>query len=199
MDFDNKVAEGISHLDVSPNLFYKVDFSFLACCSQNWLSIFATITPKSAHKGGDKDLGIIDNCIADNIAFQTRSSHGVWQLSFSNYFEMSASLSTPKTWSALSITSLNPWLTKNCKLTRLCSLANVSRFASRILMAASGRSYLMISFNICTITCAVASYVHYMISFEMCWHSCVNSWFGYRCRSSRSSSLLFCLRCAFSM
>jgi hypothetical protein len=35
MDFDNKVAEGISHLDVSPNLFYKVDFSFLACCSQN--------------------------------------------------------------------------------------------------------------------------------------------------------------------
>jgi len=41
-------------------------------------------------------------------------------------------------------------------------------------MATSGRSesYLTISFNICTITCAVASYVHYMISFHMCRHSC---------------------------
>jgi len=30
----------------------------------------------------------------------------------------------------------------------------------------------MITFNICTITCAVASYVHYMGSFDMCRHSC---------------------------
>ena len=42
----------------------------------------------------------------------------------------------------------------------------------RILVAASGRSCLTISFNICTITCAVASYVHYMISFNMCRHFC---------------------------
>jgi len=45
----------------------------------------------------------------------------------------------------------------------------------RILVAASGRSCLTcltITFNICTITCVVASYVHYMISFDMCRHSC---------------------------
>jgi len=34
MDFDNEVAEGITHLDVSPNLFHKVDFSSLAHCSR---------------------------------------------------------------------------------------------------------------------------------------------------------------------
>jgi len=42
----------------------------------------------------------------------------------------------------------------------------------QIHVAASGRSCLMILFKICTITCAVASYVHYMISFDMCQHSC---------------------------
>jgi len=42
----------------------------------------------------------------------------------------------------------------------------------RILVAASGRSCLTITFNICTITCDVASYVYYMISFDMCRHSC---------------------------
>jgi len=42
----------------------------------------------------------------------------------------------------------------------------------RILVAASERSCLTITFNICTITCTVASYVHYMISFDMCRHSC---------------------------
>jgi len=36
----------------------------------------------------------------------------------------------------------------------------------------STRSCVTISFNICTITCAVASYVHYMISFNMCRHFC---------------------------
>ena len=37
-----------------------------------------------------------------------------------------------------------------------------------------GRSCLTRSLtrNICTTTCAVASYVHYMISFQMCRHSC---------------------------
>jgi len=34
MDFDNEVAEGITHLDVSPNLFHKVYFSSLARCSR---------------------------------------------------------------------------------------------------------------------------------------------------------------------
>ena len=34
IDFDNEVAEGITHLDVSPNLFHKVDFSSLARCSR---------------------------------------------------------------------------------------------------------------------------------------------------------------------
>jgi len=66
-----------------------------------------TITSESADNGGDKDLGISDDWIADNVAIQTRSSHGVWQPSFSNYFEKSASLSKPKTWSALINTSIN--------------------------------------------------------------------------------------------
>jgi len=35
MNFDNEVAEGSIHLDVSPNLFHKVDFSSLACCSRD--------------------------------------------------------------------------------------------------------------------------------------------------------------------
>ena len=42
----------------------------------------------------------------------------------------------------------------------------------RNLVAASGRSCLAITFNICTITCTVANYVHYMISFDTCRHSC---------------------------
>ena len=89
VDFDNEVAEGITHLDVSPNLFHKVDFSSLARCFRFWLTVLATITSEIADNGGDKDLGISDEWIADNIAFQTRSSeyHRVWQVSFSNYFE----------------------------------------------------------------------------------------------------------------
>jgi len=35
MDFDNEVAEGINHLDVSSNLFHKVDLSSLARSSRN--------------------------------------------------------------------------------------------------------------------------------------------------------------------
>jgi len=65
-----------------------------------------TITSESADNGGDKDLGISDDWIAHNVAFQTRSSHGVWQLSFSNYSKKSASLSKPKTWSAPINTSI---------------------------------------------------------------------------------------------
>jgi len=75
MDFDNEVAEGITHLDVSPNLFHKVDFSSLARCSRTWLPVLVTSTSES---GGDKDLGISDDWTADNVAIQTRSSHGVW-------------------------------------------------------------------------------------------------------------------------
>jgi len=62
---------------------------------------------ESTNNGDDKDLGISDDQIADNVAFQTRSSHGVWQPSFSNHLEKSASLSKPKTWSAPINTSTN--------------------------------------------------------------------------------------------
>ena len=78
MDFDNEVAEGITHLDVSPNLFHKVYFSSLARCFRTWLPVLVTTTSESANDGGDKDLGISDNWTADNVAIQTRSSHGVW-------------------------------------------------------------------------------------------------------------------------
>ena len=78
MDFDNEVAEGIIHLDVSPNLFHKVDFSSLARCSRTWLPVLVTITSESADDGGDKDLVISDDWTADNVAIQTHSSHGMW-------------------------------------------------------------------------------------------------------------------------
>ena len=67
---------------------------------------FWRLLRQKADNGVDKDLGISDDWIADNVVFQTRSSHGVWQPSFSNYFEMSASLSKPKTWSAPINTSI---------------------------------------------------------------------------------------------
>jgi len=78
MDFDNEVAEGVIHLDVSPNLFHKIDFSSLAHCSRTWVPVLVTTTSESAKDGGDKDLGISDDWIADNVAIQTRSSDGVW-------------------------------------------------------------------------------------------------------------------------
>ena len=78
MDFDNEVAEGITHLDFSPNLFHKVYFSSLAHCSLTWLPILVTVTSESADDDGDKDLGISDDWTADNVAIQTRSFHGVW-------------------------------------------------------------------------------------------------------------------------
>jgi len=46
------------------------------------MPVLATITSESADTGGDKDLGISDDWIADDVAFQPRSSHGVWQPSF---------------------------------------------------------------------------------------------------------------------
>jgi len=70
------------------------------------MPVLVTITSESADTGGDKDLGINDDWIADNVAIQTCSSHGVWQPSCSNYFEMSASISKPKTWSASINTSI---------------------------------------------------------------------------------------------
>ena len=76
----------------------------------------ATITSERADNGGDKDLGINDDWIADNFAFQTRSSHGVWQSSFSNYFEMSAFLFKSKTRSVPINTSINSLIGKDCEL-----------------------------------------------------------------------------------
>jgi len=86
IDFDYKVAEEINHLDISPNLFHKVDFSSLARYSRNWLPVLSTITFEGADNGGDKDPGISDDWIAHNIAFQTHFSHGMWQPSLSTFF-----------------------------------------------------------------------------------------------------------------
>jgi len=61
MDFDNEVVEGITHLDVSPNLFHKVNFSSLALYSRNRLPVLLIITSEGANNGGDKDLGISDD------------------------------------------------------------------------------------------------------------------------------------------
>jgi len=51
---------------------------------------------ESADNGGDKDLDISDDWIADNVAIQARTSRGVWQPSFSNYFEKSAPSLSPR-------------------------------------------------------------------------------------------------------
>jgi len=101
MDFDYKVAEGTVHLDdVFLNFFHRVNLSSLACCSGTWLPNWAAISSDTADNNGGKDPGISDDWIADIVAFQTRSRHGVWrQPSFSTYFENSAFLSKPKTWS----------------------------------------------------------------------------------------------------
>ena len=169
IDFDYKVSEGITHLDVSPNLFQKVDFSSLARCSRTLLPVLVTITSESGDNGGDKDLGISDDWIADNVAIHTRSSHGVWQPSFSTILKCQLPSSSPRTGLLLSTLQSNLWLTECCELTRLCSLANVSRFASqikfasRILVAASERSCLMISFNLCW-SRLLLLLQHYMIS-----------------------------------
>jgi len=90
------------------------------------------------------------------------------------------------------------WSKKATTIRRACHFTIWTCSASRILVAASGRSFLTISLNICTIMCAVVSYVHYMTS------KCVdihvpNSWCGYRCRSSCSNSVLFYLCCTSSM
>ena len=76
-------------------------------------------------------------------------------------------------------------------------MANVSRFTSWILAAASGRSCLTASFNICTIMSAVANYVHYMIFWNLS-TLVPNTWFGNSCRSSCSRPSLFSLYCTAS-
>jgi len=157
MDFDIKVADGITHLDVSPNPFHMVDFWFLARCFRDWLPFLATITSKSADHSDDKDLGISDDWISDYIAFLTRSSHGVWQPSFSNCFE-SSSLSPRH--GLLRSTPPSIFLTYEIlRAYKTLLLGKRIKIRSRNLVAASGRSCLTILFNICTITCAVASYV----------------------------------------
>ena len=127
---------------------------------------------KSADNGVDKDLGISDNWIADNVAFPIRSSHGVWQPSFSNYFEKLASLSNPKTWSSSTNTSIKSLTDEVLRACKTLLLGKRIKIRSRILVATSGRSCIKILLNICTITCVVASYVHYRSSFKMCRHSC---------------------------
>jgi len=93
MDFDNKIAERIAHRDVCHDLFIN-SISHLLLIG---LPVVAAMKSGGADNGRDKDLGISNDWIADNAAFQTPSSHGVWQPSFSTYFEKSASLSKPKT------------------------------------------------------------------------------------------------------
>jgi len=199
MDFDNKVAEGINHLDVSPNPFHKIDFSSLARCCRNWLPVLVTITSEGADNGGDKDLGISDDWIADNVAIQTRSSHGVRQPSFSIYFEKSASLSKPKTWSAPINTSIKFWLTKYCELTRLCSLSNVSRFAPNFWWQLVGcRVLRYCSISVQSRALLPATCTTWFLSTNVDILE-PNSCFGYRCCSLCSSFLLFCLCCTFSM
>jgi len=124
----------------------------------------------------------------------------MWLPSFSNYFEKSASLSKPKTCSAPINTSIKFWLTKYCELTRLCSLANVSNFATEFWwQLVGGRVLRYCSISVQSRALLPATCTTWFLS------TCVdilvpNSCFGYSCRSLCSSFfLLFCLCCTSSM
>jgi len=90
------------------------------------------------------------------------------------------------------------WL-KYCELTRLCSLANVSRFAPKFWwQLVRGRVLQLRSISVQSRALFPATCITWFLS---TWIDILvpNSWFGYRCRLSCSSSLLFCLCCTSSM
>jgi hypothetical protein len=93
MDFDDEVAESIAHLDASPHLIHKVDFSSLARSSSTLQPVSAPIASDDeddGDDGDDEDLGLNEDQTADDIALRTRSSHGVRHSSSSLTREKSA-------------------------------------------------------------------------------------------------------------
>ena len=91
---------------------------------------------------------------------------------FSNYFEIQLPSLSPRHRLLRLILQSNFLTDIVLRAVKTLVLGKRIKIRPRNLVAASGRSCLTITFNICTITCAVASYVHYMISFDMCRHSC---------------------------
>jgi len=84
-------------------------------------------------------------------------------------------------------------------LTRLCSLANVSRFAPEFWWQLGGGRVLRLR-SISVQSRALLPATCITIFLLTCVNILVpNLWFGYRCHSSCSSSLLFCLYCTSSM
>jgi len=103
MGFDEEVADSIAHLDASPHLIHKVDFSSLVRSSRTTLPFSASMASDDeddGDDGDDEDLGLsddqtadnIDDQTADNIALRTRSSYDVRQSSSSLTCEKSASV-----------------------------------------------------------------------------------------------------------
>jgi len=173
MDFDNEVAEGITHLDVSSNIFHKVNFSSLACCFRNWRQFWRLLRLKVPIMVVTKTLVSVTTRLLIMLPFR----HALLTACGNRYFQtiLKSQLPSPSTRHGLLRSTLQSIFLTDIVLRAYKTLLLGKRFKirSRILVAASGRSCLLIPFNICTITCTVASYMHNMISFHMCRHSCV--------------------------
>jgi hypothetical protein len=180
MDFDDEVAESIAHLDASPHLIHKVDFSSLARSSSTLQPVSAPIASDDeddGDDGDDEDLGLNEDQTADDIALRTRSSHGVRHSSSSLTREKSASIK-PKAPSAQTKPSIK-------SLTENALRANKTLLIGRrikIHFPNYGGSWgEVVSYDVdkdlYKIEFAVDSYVHYM-TFEDVLTVLPNSWFG---------------------
>jgi len=115
---------------------------------------------------------------------------------FLNYFEKSASLSKPKTLSAPINTSIKSLINEVLRAYKTLLLGKRIKIRFPSFGGSKWEDCLTISFNICTIMCAVATYVHSRFLSKFVKILVSNSLFGFRSCWSYSSSLLLCLCCA---
>ena len=101
MDFDNEVAQSNAHLDASPNLIHKVDYTSLARSYRTSPPVSAPMASDDdddgyGYDGDDEDLGLGDDQTADDIDLETCSSQRVRQSSSSLTREKSLSTKSKK-------------------------------------------------------------------------------------------------------
>jgi len=172
MDFDSEVAKGITHLDVSPILFQRsISHLPLAVlvpdCLFWWLLRLKVLIMVVTKTLASMTTGLLI-MLPFRHALLTACGNRFFKLFFKNQLP-----------SLIPRHGLLRLILKSIFLTdivlrayKTLVLGKRIKICPRILVAASGRSCLMIMFNICTITYAVASYAHYMNSFNLCRHSC---------------------------
>jgi len=99
---------------------------------------------------------------------------------FLNYFEKSASLSKPKTLSAPINTSIKSLINEVLRAYKTLLLGKRIKIRFPNFGGSKWEVYLTISFNICTIMCAVATYVHSRFLSKFVKILVSNSLFGFR-------------------